>query len=525
MAAGKNIEIKIAATGGALTAAEIEKVESALGRMDAMLADTGPLADESGEAMDGMTKATESLGEAADTVASTQDDLRDKLGKAQEVVGELGREMGKAGGSVGGFGRTLVGLAGGPIAIAVTAFATIVGLLNKWRASLDEWEAAQESATEAYDEYAQKFTDGIRTAQLQNEITAESAARQAEFAGSLADTLAAITGINDAIERNIALLTEQQQAENEIAAAKGKTALAEAGDDPVKKQQVANQLRKEAQEREIRQIEERRAAQQDLLDRREGEQAALDGQFGGVAEGKQAEAARLAAEAADAKRLADALREQAGGIDVGIGRNRSAAKQREKNELLANADQKDAEAASKGQQSKDLTAEAKEIAATYKAEVDQLVAAMNEIFAEINKLDRLKETRGAVFAEENKVGDINLDRTRKQAEEKQQREADRKAKAEDAERRKQEAEAGRREKTAAGLGREAVGVLPKGVSDKFRAAVEATAAGLQDGDQGGEIAKLISYMEQLAAATKNNRAVTEAQKIKIAQLEARLKDL
>jgi hypothetical protein len=500
MAAGKNIEIKVAVTGAQQGAQEIDKLAG----------------------------ATEGLGDAADTVASTQDDLRDKLGKAQEVVGDLGREMSKAGGSAGGFGRTLVGLAGGPITIAVTAFSAVIGLLNKWRASLDEWEAAQKSATEAYEDYAQKVTDGIRAAQLQSEITAESAARQAEFAGSLADTLAAITGINDAIERNIALLTEQQQAENEIAAAKGKTALAEAGDDPVKKQQVANQLRKEAQEREIRQIEERRAAQQDLLDRREGEQAALDGQFGGVAESKQAEAKRLEAEAKEAKRLADGLRQQAGGIDVGIGRNRSAAKQREKNQLLANADQKDAEAASKGQQSKDLTAEAKEIAATYKSGVDELVGAMNEIFAEINKLDRLKETRGAVFAEENKVGDINLDRTRKQAEEKQRREAeaakakeDRQREADERKRLRAQLESGEGGLDAAARER---GLAVRGAGMRSgNATLQTVGKALADGTDAAELQKLGDMVRE--ASGKNGAAMTKALLDLIGKLNQQAKDL
>ena len=70
-----------------------------------------------------------------------------------------------------------------------------------------------------------------------------------------------------------------------------------------------------------------------------------------------------------------------------------------------------------------------------------------------------------------------------------------------------------------------MGLIPKNASAKLRAAIEAAAAGLQDGDQGGEIEQLAALMEKLAAAAARNKAASEAYKTKLAQLEARIKNL
>lgn len=121
--------------------------------------------------------------------------------------------------------------------------------------------------------------------------------------------------------------------------------------------------------------------------------------------------------------------------------------------------------------------------------------------------------------------DDRLQREADQQAARAKRDADDKASREDAARRKAETDASKRDREAAGIGREAVGILPKGVSEKFRAAVEAASAGLQDGDQGGELERLAGYIEKLAASAQRNKAVSEAQRIKIAQLEKRISQL
>jgi hypothetical protein len=147
---------------------------------------------------------------------------------------------------------------------------------------------------------------------------------------------------------------------------------------------------------------------------------------------------------------------------------------------------------------------------------------MNRLYQEIQKLDRDKGTKAAVFSEKDKQGDITLTRTREEQEKRAAEKAERdKAKAD---RDAQRAAAGRTRGEAA-AGRDAVGLIPKNASAKLRAAIEAAAAGLQDGDQGGEIEQLAALMEKLAAAAARNKAASEAYKTKLAQLEARIKNL
>ena len=75
---------------------------------------------------------------------------------------------------------------------------------------------------------------------------------------------------------------------------------------------------------------------------------------------------------------------------------------------------------------------------------------------------------------------------------------------------------------AAAMGRDALGFLPKDVSNNFRNAVQRAAKGLQDGDQGGELAEMAKLMNDLANAVEKRDA---KKGLDISNLAARIKQL
>lgn len=133
-----------------------------------------------------------------------------------------------------------------------------------------------------------------------------------------------------------------------------------------------------------------------------------------------------------------------------------------------------------------------------------------------------EQRRGVNARYQGEIGDAAGDKTdrlkseREKAERKQQLEAEKK-------RREQEAEAERRTRDAAGIGRDAVSLIPKDASDRARAAVEAAAAKLRDGDQGGEVAALLTLVEQMASFVIKTKGEGSANAIRIKQLEADIK--
>ena len=134
-----------------------------------------------------------------------------------------------------------------------------------------------------------------------------------------------------------------------------------------------------------------------------------------------------------------------------------------------------------------------------------------------------ERTQGTI---EDAVGD------KRERQEREQQKKDQEKEREDAKREREKAAADRdREKSTSGVarqGEEAVRLLPKGVSEEFRKKVEKVSAGLQNGDQGGEVKELIKLMDQLAEAVGKKSAKGDqdmtALRNKIAVLEGQLKN-
>jgi hypothetical protein len=530
-----NIKITTAAdtTGADAAKAALDKVteageEATTRGFGGMMDGTVPRLDEVAESMEEVAKKAEEMVESLPdlTTADVTAEAADRMTSATEG---LGGAAVATGGRMAGLGRALVALAGGPVGIAVTAISAILGLVQRWKRELDEYEASQKQATDSYLEFQDEIRSGLREMEMAVQLQDDLAASSRRFDQQLASTLTGQSQINEAIRANIELLKEKQAGENEIAKAKGDTEVAEAEGDPLQQEQIRNRLRKEAQARELRQLEEEQRAKQDLLNREEARQMDILATTAGLAEQKKAAARALAADAANKEALAKSLRfeeeklrkegEELKGSDKG---SKQAALNRDADALGTRAQTLEDAVKTDQAEADALAKEAEETTAKVKKEVDAIVAEMNRLFQEISKIERTKDVRSQVFQEENRQGEIRETRVAESiqtsAVRKQEKEAD------DA-RRDAERDALARQRAEAAAGRDAVSLIPKGVSEKARAAVEAAAASLQDGDQGGEVERLLELVSQMAGYVQRSQGTQSAQATKISQLEARIKEL
>jgi hypothetical protein len=541
--AEKKIEIRIAATGGDQAAAEVRKVEQAA--TDAaqatqgtrgfggMLDGTVPRLDETAEAMENVAeKAGEMTAALPDLTESEMvaEGLK-KLGGGAETAAA---GAGKAAGGLGGLGANALRLAGGPLGVLSLAVGFAAKKFLEWHNGIQQTIARLAEENAVIDQATRSIRDQAVAVERAAILKADAAERARDYSDAMQRLEAVAAGYNKTLRDQLGLLQEQQQAENEIARAKGEVELAAAGDDPVKKAEIRDRLRREEQARELKALADTQAKKQQLLN--EQERTAPDVEAAGEAEA-QALRDQAAAAAEQARKLRDtetrsrALQKTADmRMDTpGISMDDWRASLKTRESARRKADAAGPEAERLEAEAKDLEAQASTTAAEAKKQVDAILAEMNSLYQEIQRLGREQETKQAVFSERDKAGDITLDATREQARKRQEQEEKRKADAaarkEETERRKAEAEENSLTTRQARAGRDAVSALPKNVSEKFRAAVEAASAGLQDGDQGGEIEKLVGYMEQLAAATSRNRTVSEAQRIKIEQLQKRISEL
>jgi hypothetical protein len=88
---------------------------------------------------------------------------------------------------------------------------------------------AEERKRVAYEEFEARMIQDKAADELDARLEKESAENRQRFTDGLAQQMAEIRGINDAVEREIDLLKERQAAENEIAEARAERMLLEAG--------------------------------------------------------------------------------------------------------------------------------------------------------------------------------------------------------------------------------------------------------------------------------------------------------
>jgi hypothetical protein len=540
MAGGKNIEIKFTAVGAEQTADATQKVASAADDV----AKSGAAVDTSNvRIVDSTKRNTESLEENKRALAEWQAQRRaaareagtaaialdpeaivdgtNALGEQRIVVEAAQTPFAEFAGIVGdedtqsprggpslnkGFTKASKGarglaavmrgplsraasvLSAGPIGLLSAAVGLVAAQFLKWKRSLDEFEESMRESARAADESARAFISEREELEANSAATVQAIQRKREFAQSQNDVFAAVQNSNTVIERNIGLLTEQQQAENEIARAREAADLAEV-DDAMEREELRMRQAAEARERELRQIREQRDALQELLDVREAEAMQMEDLRPPSEAETQRRVDALRAQALDARQRGEGLLASADDAPTRV----QAERQREvARGLIADAAAIEADAAA-------TLAESAQARQRFQQESQAINAELQRIFQEIRQLDVRGETRGAVFAEEERRDSATLDRTRREAQQRREEEARREREQAEIAR---ERELSQAQRQAGALGRRAEGMVPANARRDFRERVAGIAAGLQDGDQGGELAELLEEMQKLAAGIR-----------------------
>jgi hypothetical protein len=287
-------------------------------------------------------------------------------------------------------------------------------------------------------------------------------------------------------------------------------------------------------------VERQRKIQENLATvQREKEAAAAK-----VAEFEQQEKARKdAAEKAEVTRGAMAGR---GGIGSAVGRFFNPKNLGRPDKAIADAFDNDTQAALQAQLTEEESAaqgpgakaqgeyaDTKKFMEEAAAKEAELLKAAEEAATRANDLtrraettraiaERQKQARGSEFSNETTARNVTVEAREREEQRKQKELEDKKAKDEA---RAQEQEEAKRRREQGAVGREAVSLIPKGATENARAAVEAAAASLQDGDQGGEIARLLELVSQMAGYVQRTQGDQSAHATKIAQLEARINNL
>lgn len=512
MAEGKNIEIKIAATGGDQAAAEIKKVDKATENLSGSGTGMGlkALTSEANK----VTAAGVKMGTGMQNVGYQVQDLAVQIGSGQSAFRALGQQMPQL---LSGFGPW--GIALGTIsAVAIPLAGTILNLAQ----ATEESTAATMDAIDATVKMA-------REQELAGSLETEALQRKNALTETLRQITTAQYAYNESLQEQLGILTETQATENEIAAAKGQLEIDQAEGDPVKQEEVKNRVRKEAQARELAQLDARRKAGGELIDRK-GAQELEVGEAGTAEAASLRTRADAAGEAAlEKEQLADlkkATAEDKTTAAEGSKGAAAAALKRDAAKLREEYLQATESAKALRAEEKDLTGQADTVDSTTKAEVERLRAEANKLFDEVEKLKREAEKKQEIFGIRDQQGDLREGRIRTQTDQKAaeaQARADEKAASEaEAQARTASRDQGRNNSAAAKAGNDASRLLPKDVSAAFRKQVERVTAGLQDGDQGGELDELVKLMSILADATQKRDASRSTQ---IANLAAKVEVL
>lgn len=515
--AEKRIEIQIAATGAQQAAAEIAKVEKA-GKdantaMDLPAITAGKIERGLGNFATGANKVSAAGLNMRSTISNVGYQVQDfavQVGMGTSAVrafGQQGPQLLSAFGPWGIAAGTVIAL-GAPLAGALMA----------------SGEAAEESATA----FQEAIDANIALAQKQAETTRATTAGN-EAADNLTATIHEITkaryAYNESLQKSIDLLGEEFAAQNEIADAKGQLEIDQAEGDPVKQEQIKNRLRKEAQARELEQNETTRRASFDLINRKGAQQVEVVENSRNAADGLTGQADAAGTAALEREQFANAR--NAAGEDAATGAEtaKGGAKvrlEREARQAKEQARKASEEARALRAQEADLRKQAESVESAGSAEADRLQAEMQKLYDRVQSLERDAEKKKQLFDIRDQRGDVRENSVAKTEREK----ADAKTQAEtDKAARDAERDADKRRQAEAGIGRDAKGLLPKGVSEKGKRAFEAVTAGLQDGDQGGELETLAGYLDRILTAVEKTKGKQSADAIKIRQLEERIRNL
>lgn len=503
-------------------------------------------AGEVGKLTTAVDQANESFGEGS-TAASEMEENVSKISRVQQAqavsqlashVGKIGESFRKVADDVEGFDKELaatlrnagqgletvasglstvaMGFAvGGPLGAAAGALTVVISEVGK---AWIESETASAKALQAQTLALQKQFDAAR------ETKQEIEARNEEI--SNAEVLTAINNATEAarehtteLQRQVSLLREKRQLESEVLDAQDRTDLAQVDLD----QELGNLTGPEAAEKRASIEAAARKRVRDERKRQAEEDAAIAK--------KQAQedfkaAQETARQANDLFMKKEEAKSSASDLEAYLSQEKTKMPMDEDGKLNPE-DQRFLDRIN------DELEHAKEMLAKLEAASSKAEAAVPDAFKKAatsqrgatetaDRARQIAETVDTVQSEDDKrQSTIRQTRTEEQKR-KSEQEADRKAKEAVREQERQEVE---RLRAQSQVGRDAVSMIPKDASNKARAAVEAAAAKLQDGDQGGEMDRILSLVESMARYIEKTQGKDSAKAIKIAQLEARIKNL
>ena len=516
MSDGKKIPIEITTTSDN---AGVEDVKKGLQEVEDGLQDVSHAGDDAADATKGMEENIGEISRAQKAQAVAQ--LAQAVGKIGERFRESAREVrefdresadaldqmadriDKVSTSASALAMGFA--AGGPLGAAVTALGIgLTTLLDAWQDSeiaamrsgaaqkkaLEESAAASRAAAADEKERANIFTNGAIVAGLKNELS------------GLQEQTAEL-------QTQLAIIREKRRLQNEVLGAEDQVKLA-----AVDEEQASEKITgKEAEEKRA-DIE---FAARERTRKQKKEEALEDARVA-----QEIAAAKLAEEkkAQDAvDKLTRREQKQSGDLNYYTAHAESEIAKiapDSKTGMLSESDTEFLKATDTI-----LATARSEVAATRKS-LEEARSILDEArkgsAAAGGKAQEQSDRAGFVFNAQDQIGkaDQTEAETRRRIREiedgkKQQQERDKKAR-DDEKRREDEA----------GLGRTALGLLPKGVSEDFARSVQKVAKGLQDGDQGGEIKELTKLMDQLLAAMEKRGMKTE---VNLKHLSERIKKL
>lgn len=520
MAEGRNIEIKIAATGGDQAAAEVRKVDTAVDSLSGGGSSSGKGLKALAEETTKVTAANVKMGTGFQNVGYQVQDLAVQIGSGTSAFRALGQQLPQL---LSGFGPLGITLG----TVAAVALPLAGAMFNLGNAAEDAGEKADEAADKL-----KKLSDA-RT----DKAIAAALKDSAAYLQSLDDENAAILRNNESIQRSINLLKAQQNAKVAIQNAQAALDLAALDADESKtdaekiqgRAAINRRVERERFENERQQANFRVNAANNAARGATGDAERTSGDLQtaqGSLAAQQAERKDLAARvfAADAankalpaldQRIADAkvIPFSDDPVAAAAARQESKAEvarieaekallqakvdgvsgdERKRLSELSGKDGKSGTIAQTQKAVEDLTAAAEKLAivaakAREDAEATQQVEGVGlESQFEVSKRRLAANT---ITANSGTVKAVKKDAADYLSE--QQIDA-----------KKDSTSAATRARALGSTARSAEGLIPKNVTDKFRKDFQTVSDGLQNGDQGGEVAKMLSMIEALANAVE-----------------------
>jgi hypothetical protein len=391
--ADRNIQIRIAATGGDQSAQELRKVESA-----------------SSSAATGIKE----LNQQGERVSMSSASMRMGLQNVGYQVQDFAVQVSSGTSAARAFAQQAPQLlsAFGPWGVGL---GTVVALGAPLISQLFQQEEGLNRVSSAMTDAEQKTIKLANASREAYEAEDQRARRTYELDEALREITSTQGGYNDALRKELDLLKERQNAQNQIADARGQRELEAAAGDPLQQEQIRNRLRREAQARELQQIEDANKKRDELLRRDFESQQSIQARGKPLVEDLQAQSRNAGQQALELEQRKALAEGRAAYWEQAQKRTTITDKEREGFGKEADYARKDAEEyAARAKQLRALESELAESSRRAEAEISKTVESLQK---EMDKLgdamaaaNREIETKKQIFAERDAAGSMRESR-------------------------------------------------------------------------------------------------------------------